>query len=49
MTQDLARIEIEKIEQALKNNGWVVASAARELGLLRTTLVEKMKKYGIAK
>ncbi|KAA0876600.1 sigma-54 interaction domain-containing protein [Nitrincola tapanii] len=35
------------IEQALDTTGQVVAQAARQLQIRRTTLVEKMRKYGI--
>ena len=43
----LARTEIQMIEDALDRTGGVVAKAAELLGLGRTTLVEKMKKLGI--
>ncbi|MGR7922130.1 sigma-54-dependent Fis family transcriptional regulator [Zobellella denitrificans] len=45
----LAGIEIELISQALDVNEGVVARAAEQLGMRRTTLVEKMKKYGISR
>ncbi|RMH33113.1 MAG: sigma-54-dependent Fis family transcriptional regulator, partial [Gammaproteobacteria bacterium] len=45
----LADIERQYIEQALTANDGVVARAAEQLGMRRTTLVEKMKKYGIDK
>ena len=45
----LARTEIQMIEDALDRTGGVVAKAAELLGLGRTTLVEKMKKLGIAR
>ncbi|MEA1867525.1 MAG: sigma-54 dependent transcriptional regulator [Thermodesulfobacteriota bacterium] len=43
--------EIEKmlIGQALDGSAWIVAHAAQQLGLQRTTLGEKMKKYGFSK
>ena len=43
--------EIEKmlIGQALDGSNWIVAHAAQQLGLQRTTLGEKMKKYGFSK
>ncbi len=44
----VASIEISMIKQALNQNNGVVAKASETLGLRRTTLVEKMKKYGIA-
>lgn len=43
----IAKIEINMIRQALQQSGGTVAKAAEILGLRRTTLVEKMKKYGI--
>lgn len=41
-------IEISMIRQALEQTNGVVAKAAETLGLRRTTLIEKMKKYGIS-
>ena len=43
----LADIELELIKQALDEADGVVAHAAPKLGLRRTTLVEKLRKYGI--
>ncbi|MGB1239042.1 MAG: sigma-54 dependent transcriptional regulator [Pseudomonadales bacterium] len=43
----IEKIETSLIEQALERSGKVVARAAVLLGVRRTTLVEKMKKYGI--
>jgi sigma-54 specific flagellar transcriptional regulator A len=45
----LADLEIELIRQALESQDGVVARAADQLGMRRTTLVEKMKKYGMTK
>ena len=45
----LAEIEVEMIKQALERADGVVAKAADLLSMRRTTLVEKMKKYDIAK
>lgn len=45
----LEQIEINLIKQALQNTDWVVAHAAQRLNMRRTTLVEKMRKYGIEK
>jgi len=44
-------VEVEKmyINQALEDCGWVVARAAKRLGMRRTTLVEKMRKHEIQK
>jgi sigma-54 specific flagellar transcriptional regulator A len=47
MKQHLMDIEISLIEQALVNTNHVVARAATMLGVRRTTLVEKMRKYDI--
>jgi len=44
----LQAIETRLIEQALERSGGTVAQAARLLGLRRTTLVEKLRKLGIA-
>lgn len=43
----LANIEQGLIEQALEDSNAVVARAADRLRIRRTTLVEKMRKYGI--
>jgi sigma-54 specific flagellar transcriptional regulator A len=40
-------LEVNLIRQALDNQDWVVARAADKLGMRRTTLVEKMRKYDI--
>ena len=40
-------MEINLIKQALNSTGGVVAHAAKLLKMRRTTLVEKLKKYGI--
>ena len=40
-------LEQSLIQQALDNSGGVVARAAEQLMIRRTTLVEKMKKYGL--
>lgn len=45
----LAQLEFSYIHQALTENSGVVSHAAKLLGLRRTTLVEKMKKYGIGR
>jgi sigma-54 specific flagellar transcriptional regulator A len=45
----LADIELRYIEDALRLAGGNVAEAARSLSLQRTTLIEKMRKYGLAR
>ena len=45
----LAELEISLINQALEKNNGVVARSAESLGMRRTTLVEKMKKYDLHK
>lgn len=45
----LADLEVSLIKQALAKNDWVVARSAEMLGMRRTTLVEKMKKYELQK
>lgn len=49
LKQTMIDIEINYIEQALHSQQGVVARAAKLLKMQRTTLVEKMKKYGIHK
>ncbi|MGB7997272.1 MAG: sigma-54 dependent transcriptional regulator [Photobacterium halotolerans] len=44
----LADLEIDMIRQALEAQAGVVARAADMLGMRRTTLVEKMRKYNIS-
>jgi sigma-54 specific flagellar transcriptional regulator A len=44
----LDAIERRLIEQALQRSGGIVAHAARLLGLRRTTLVEKLRKFSLA-
>ena len=43
----LERIEVRLISQALRRANGVIAHAATTLGLRRTTLVEKLRKYGL--
>ena len=45
----LSELEINLIKQALEQQGWVIARAAVQLGMRRTTLVEKMRKYNISR
>ena len=45
----LVTMERTLIEAALGRAGGVVAEAARLLSLQRTTLIEKMNKYGISR
>lgn len=45
----LSNLEIDMITKALDQHDWVVARTAEFLGMRRTTLVEKMRKYNIAK
>ncbi|WP_076416959.1 sigma-54 dependent transcriptional regulator [Colwellia sp. UCD-KL20] len=45
----LADLEVSLVTQALELNDWVVARAAETLGMRRTTLVEKMRKYSLQK
>jgi len=48
LREHLLSIERRLIEQALERSGGTVAHAARLLNLRRTTLVEKLRKLGIA-
>lgn len=43
----LSNLEVNYIKQALNDSGGVVAHAAKRLGMRRTTLVEKLRKYGL--
>ena len=45
----LAELEVNLITQALERYDYIVARAAEILGVRRTTLVEKMKKYNLNK
>lgn len=45
----IASVEVDIIQNALDNSGGVIAHAAKSLGLRRTTLAEKMRKYHIEK
>ena len=45
----LVEFEIEMIRQAIESQDGVVSHAAELLSMRRTTLVEKMKKYGLSK
>jgi sigma-54 specific flagellar transcriptional regulator A len=49
LKQFLADLEISLISQALERHDFVVARAADVLCLRRTTLVEKMRKYNLAR
>jgi sigma-54 specific flagellar transcriptional regulator A len=49
LKEHLADLEVSLITQALNKNDWVVARASEMLGMRRTTLVEKMRKYGLQK
>ena len=41
--------EVALIKRALNDSDGVVAQAARKLNIQRTTLIEKMRKYGLSK
>jgi sigma-54 specific flagellar transcriptional regulator A len=49
LKEHLEKVERSFILDALDNCGGVVARAAKRLGLRRTTLVEKIRKYGIGR
>lgn len=49
LKQRIKQIEISYLESALEESDGVVAQAAKMLGLQRTTLVEKMRKFGITR
>ncbi len=47
LKEHLNQLECTLIKQALEESGGVVAHAARRLKMRRTTLVEKLRKYGL--
>ncbi|HHM04477.1 MAG TPA: sigma-54-dependent Fis family transcriptional regulator [Gammaproteobacteria bacterium] len=47
LKEHISNLEYNLIKQALEDAGGVVAHAANRLKLRRTTLVEKMRKYGL--
>ncbi|MBU2478293.1 MAG: sigma-54 dependent transcriptional regulator, partial [Gammaproteobacteria bacterium] len=47
LKEHLSTLEQNFIKQALDDAGGVVAHAAKRLGMRRTTLVEKLRKYGL--
>lgn len=47
LKEHLSQLEYDLIKQALDDSGGIVAHAARRLKLRRTTLVEKLRKYGL--
>lgn len=49
LKEHLVKTELALITQALEETDWVVARAASYLSMRRTTLVEKMKKYGLTR
>lgn len=49
LKEHLLKTELALITQALEESDWVVARAAQYLNMRRTTLVEKMRKYGIVR
>ncbi len=49
LKEHLCGLEQELIQQALEEAGGVVAHAAKRLKMRRTTLVEKLRKYGMSR
>uniref|UniRef100_UPI0032204906 helix-turn-helix domain-containing protein n=1 Tax=Legionella sp. TaxID=459 RepID=UPI0032204906 len=49
LKEHLVKTELALINQALDESDWVVAHAASYLNMRRTTLVEKMRKYGLTR
>ncbi|MGQ3892744.1 sigma-54 dependent transcriptional regulator [Legionella sp. CNM-4043-24] len=47
LKEHLAKTELALINHALNESDWVVARAAAALNMRRTTLVEKIRKYGL--
>jgi sigma-54 specific flagellar transcriptional regulator A len=48
LKEEVADFEQRRIQQALRAADHVVSRAAQLLGLRRTTLIEKMRKYGMS-
>ncbi|MCC7410870.1 MAG: sigma-54-dependent Fis family transcriptional regulator [Gammaproteobacteria bacterium] len=49
LKEHLTHLEYDLIRQALDETNWVVAHAAKRLMMGRTTLVEKMRKFGLSR
>lgn len=49
LKEHLVKTELALISQALNESDWVVSHAANYLNMRRTTLVEKMRKYGLTR
>jgi len=49
LSEQIASTEKDIIEQALYNNNFSRTNTAKELGISRVTLYNKMKKYGMSK
>lgn len=49
LKKHLVKTELALISQALNETNWVVSHAANFLNMRRTTLVEKMRKYGLTR
>ena len=49
LKEHLVKTELSLMTQALEEADWVVARAASYLNMRRTTLVEKMRKYGLTR
>lgn len=47
LKEHLSNLEVGYIRQALDDANGIVAQAAKRLGMRRTTLVEKLRKYGL--
>ena len=47
LKEHISQLECSLIKQALEESGGVVAHAAKKLSMRRTTLVEKLRKYGL--
>ncbi|MBI4688254.1 MAG: hypothetical protein HY756_10850 [Nitrospirae bacterium] len=49
LKKKLQELEKEEIANALKECGWIMARAARKLGITERMIGYKIKKYGIGK
>jgi DNA-binding NtrC family response regulator len=48
-SQSLADVERRHVARVLEREGWVAERAARVLGISRTALYERMRKFGLAR
>ncbi len=47
LNEKISAVEKEEIIQALKDSNWVMAKAAKKLGISERMIAYKIKKYGL--